>query len=100
MDEKEKAVMAMYGATRPRDYTGEPSNFNHLAWSLLAIALGLICWLLIALTNAENQRNALIGKACQDRVFPTEIDMACLARVDTRAHWWQHVYYALTHPRS
>lgn len=98
MDEKEKAVMAMYSASRPQEYTGEPGNINHLAWSLLALAVGLIVWLLIALVNAENQRNALIGKVCQDRVFATEIDAACLARVSTRAHWWQHVYYALTHP--
>lgn len=100
MDEKEKAVMAMYAAARPEEYSGAPSSFNHLAWSLLAIAVGLIAWLLIALSNAENQRNALMTRVCQDRVYPAETDMRCLERVITREHWWQHVHYALTHLRA
>lgn len=100
MDKKEQAVMAMYDATRPGEFSGVPSNVNHLAWSLLAVAVGLIAWLLIALSNAENQRNALMTKVCQDRVFAAEIDTRCLERVKTRDHWWQHVSYALTHPRA
>lgn len=98
--EKEKAVMAMYRETRPAPFVGEASSFNHLAWSLLAIAVGLIFWLLIALAHAENQRNALMTRVCQDRVFPAEIDSRCLARASTREHWWQHVAYALGHLRS
>jgi hypothetical protein len=98
MDDKEKAVMAMYHASNPGHFSGEASRFNHLPWSLLALAVGLIVWLVIALSHAENQRNALATRACQDRVFPAEIDTRCLARVQTRAHWWQHVLYALTHP--
>lgn len=99
MKEKEKSVMAMYREARSGEFVGEASHFNHLAWSLLAIAVGLILWLLIALVNAENQRNALSTRVCQDRVFPTELDMQCLSMVQTRGHWWQHAYYALTHLR-
>jgi hypothetical protein len=98
--EREKAVMAMFRATRPTPFAGAASSVNHLAWSLLAIAVGLIFWLLIALAHAENQRNALLTRVCQDRVFPAEIDTRCLERVSTRAHWWQHVAYALGHLRS
>ena len=59
MNDKEKGVMALYRETRPADYIGEPSSTNHLAWSLLVLALGLIFWLLITLSNTENQRYAL-----------------------------------------
>lgn len=100
MNEKEKAIMAMYQASRPGHFSGAASMVNHWAWSALALALGLIVWLLIALVHAENERNALMTRACQDRVFPAEVDARCLARVRTRAHWWQHVAYALSHPNS
>ena len=100
MNEVEKKLMSMYRETLPpRVFVGEPGTTNHLAWSLLALALGLIVWLAIALVSAENQRNALISKACQDRVFPAEIDTRCLAFVTSRAHWWQHLSYALGHLR-
>ena len=99
MNEKEKGVMAMYDQTLPAEFVGEKSTVNHLAWSLLAIALFLILWMGIALVNAENQRNALATKACRDAVFPTEIDTQCLAGVKSREHWWQHVGYAMTHLR-
>lgn len=90
--------MAMYRDTLPpSEFVGEASRVNHLAWSLLALAAALIFWLMIALANTENQRNALITKACQDRVFPAELDRRCLEFVHSRAHWWQHVAYALTH---
>lgn len=98
MNDKAKNVMSLYDATRPGEYVGEASTTNHLAWSLLVIVLGLVLWLAVALVNAENQRNAMMNKACRDRVFPAEIDHACLAGVRTRAHWWQHLGYALAHP--
>jgi len=97
MNEKEKDVMAIYDQTLPTEYAGTKSTVNHLPWSLLVIALGLIFWLTIALINAENQRNALATKICQDHVFPAEIDTRCLAGVQSREHWWQHVLYALGH---
>ena len=98
MNEKEKKVMAMYRETLPPHvFIGVPSTTNHLAWSLLAITVGLIVWLTIAVVHAENQRNALVTRVCQDRVFDAELDLHCLAFVQTRAHWWQHVHYALAH---
>lgn len=99
-DEKNsaKSVMSLYDATRTGNYVGEASSINHLAWSLLTIVIGLILWLGVALINAENQRHALASKACRDRVFPAEIDYGCLNAIKSRAHWWQHVAYALAHP--
>ena len=98
VNDTEKKVMSIYRESQPaRDFVGEASTTNHWAWSLLVLALGLILWLAIAVVSAENQRNALISKACQDRVFPAELDTHCLAFVHSRAHWWQHLAYALTH---
>jgi len=94
-EEKEKDLMLMYRETRPREFFGEKSNTNHLAWSLLVVLLALVFWLIVALSAAENQRYALETKACQDRVFPTEIDTSCLKQVKSRDHWWQHVGHAL-----
>ncbi len=72
---------------------------KQLPWTLLALALGLIVWLSLALVNAENQRNALITRACADPVFKGEVDARCLATIKTRARAWQHLSYALTHVR-
>ncbi|MGK5036687.1 hypothetical protein [Janthinobacterium sp. LB3P118] len=96
-EEKEKDLMLMYRETRPREFFGEKSNTNHLAWSLLVVLLALVFWLVVALAAAENQRYALATKACQDRVFPTEIDTSCLKQVKSRDHWWQHLGHALVH---
>ena len=98
MNENEKKVMAIYRETRPPSvFVGAPSTVNHLAWSLLAIAVGLILWLTIAIVNAENLRQALATKACRDRVFYAELDQRCLAFVQTRDHWWQHLQHGLIH---
>ncbi|PLY39974.1 hypothetical protein CSZ94_23480 [Janthinobacterium sp. ROICE36] len=94
-EEKEKDLMLVYRETRPREFFGEKSNTNHLAWSLLVVLLALVFWLALALAAAENQRYALATQACQDRVFPTEIDTSCLKQVKSRDHWWQHVGHAL-----
>lgn len=98
MKAKEEEVMALYRATRPREFIGEKSTTNHLAWSLLMLAMTAVFFLCVALNTTENQRNALISKACQDHVFPAELDMQCLAGIQTRQHWWQNVLYALAHP--
>lgn len=95
--EKQKTLMSMYRETRPREFFGEKSTTNHLPWSLLILLCALAIWLLLALAAAENQRYALQTKACQDRVFPTEIDTACLKQIKSREHWWQHVGHALVH---
>ena len=94
-EDKEKDLMSMYRETRPREFFGEKSNINHLAWSLLVVLLALAFWLVVALAVAENQRYALETKACQDHVFPTEIDTSCLKQVKSRDHWWQHMGHAL-----
>ena len=94
-EEKEKDLMSMYRETRPREFFGEKSTTNHLAWSLLVILLALVFWLVVALAAAENQRYALQTGVCQDHVFPAEIDMSCLKQVKSREHWWQHVGHAL-----
>ena len=88
----------MYRETRPpRVFVGEPSTTNHAPWSLLAVTVGAIVWLTIAVVHTENERNALFTRACQDRVFDAELDQHCIAFVQTRDHWWQHVGYALSH---
>lgn len=99
-NDTERKVMSIYRASAPSAYVGEASGINHLPWTMLVIALGLIFWLVIALSNAENQRYALASKVCQDRVFPAEIDTRCLVSVRTREHWWQHVLYAMGHLRA
>lgn len=95
--EKQKTLMSMYRETRPREFFGEKSTTNHLPWSLLILLTALAIWLALALAAAENQRYALQTKACQDHVFPTEIDTACLKQIKSREHWWQHVGHALMH---
>jgi hypothetical protein len=66
-------------------------------WILLACVLGAIVWLTLALVNAENVRHGLMSGLCADPVFKGEIDRACLASVQSRVHWWQHVQHGLTH---
>jgi hypothetical protein len=58
---------------------------------------GIAIWLGIALVNAENQRNALITGQCADPVFKGAFDHKCLALVRSRAHWWEHLGYAVMH---
>lgn len=68
---------------------------KQLPWTLLALAVALALWLALVLVHVENQRYALYTKACADPVFKGEIDKKCLASVDSREHWWQHLGYAL-----
>ncbi|MQA20081.1 MULTISPECIES: hypothetical protein [Telluria group] len=100
-DERKAAegqVMKIYKESSPVIETlFEWAYINHVAWSLAVLALGFIVWLVIALSNAENQRNALMTKQCFDPVFKGEIDKKCLRTVHSREHWWEHVSYALTH---
>ena len=94
----EGEVMKIYKESSPVIETlFEWAYINHVAWSLAVLALGFIVWLVIALSNAENQRNALLTKQCADPVFKGEIDKKCLRTVHSREHWWEHVSYALTH---
>ena len=96
--EAEGEVMKMYSESGPDEKKlYNKSYVNHFAWSLFLVACAVIFWLLIALANAENQRQALVTKQCQDRVFKEEIDFKCLRTVQAREHWWQNVGYALMH---
>ncbi|MDZ5634534.1 hypothetical protein [Janthinobacterium sp. GMG1] len=73
---------------------------KQLPWTLCALALALVAWLAIAVVSVENQRNALVTKACVDPAFKNEVDAKCLASVRSREHWWQHLTYAMTHFRN
>lgn len=72
---------------------------KQLPWALLSLAVALMLWLALALVSAENQRYALYSGRCADAVFKTEIDTKCVATVESREHWWQHLGFALTHLR-
>jgi uncharacterized membrane protein YeiB len=90
-------VMKIYKESAPVIETlYERAYINHIAWSVAVLALGMIVWLMLALANAENQRNALLTKQCADPVFKGEVDLICLRTVHSREHWWQHISYALT----
>ena len=54
---------------------------KQLPWTLCVLALALVAWLAIAVVNVENQRNALVTKACVDAAFKNEVDAKCLASV-------------------
>jgi len=96
--EAEGDVMKMYSDSTPDVKTlYNKSYVNHVAWSLFLVALAVIFWLVLALANAENQRQALATKQCADRVFKEEIDFKCLRTVKAREHWWDNVAYAMAH---
>jgi len=98
MSEKEKKVLQIYEGSRPLDEDlFETSKVNHLAWTLLILVTGVALWLAIALINAENQRHALMNKQCADPIFKGEIDTRCMQVVNSRDHWWEHLWYGVTH---
>lgn len=98
MADREESIMKLYGELEPDEKRlFSVSNVNHLAWCLVILFVILAGWLGAALVNAENQRNALMTKQCQDRVFKEEVDKTCLWTVRSREHWWQHLGYAMGH---
>lgn len=98
MKEREEGAMKLYDSLEPDESRlFSVSNVNHLAWCLVVALLVLAGWLAASLVNAENQRNALMTKQCQDRVFKEEVDKTCLLNVRSREHWWQHLAYGLGH---
>ena len=100
MSDSEKKILKIYDGSRPvDDDLFETSHVNHIAWTLALLMTALALWLGIALVNAENQRHALLSKQCQDPMFVTEVDMTCLQVVDSRPHWWDHLWYGVTHLR-
>ncbi|MES2018407.1 MAG: hypothetical protein V4484_18115 [Pseudomonadota bacterium] len=100
MNDAEEKILKIYDGSRPvEEDLFERSWINQLAWTLVVLVAGLAVWLAIALVNAENQRNALMSKQCLDPVFKSEVDVACLQVVDSRPHWWNHLWYGMTHLR-
>jgi len=98
MANREEDVMQAYRDSIPDESRlFNRTRINQVAWTLIVLLCGLVFWMAIALINAENQRNALINKQCRDRVFPEEIDKACIVSVHSREHWWEHLAYAMWH---
>jgi hypothetical protein len=98
MSDVEEKILKIYDGSHPvEEDLFERSYVNQVGWSLAVIFIGLFIWSSIALVNAENQRYALIERQCADPVFKGEIDLACLQVVDSRPHWWQHLWYGMTH---
>lgn len=96
----EGAILKIYDGSRPLDEDlYETSNVNHIAWSLAVVLAFVVVWLCIALVNAENQRYALMNNKCPDPVFKGGIDRQCLLLVRSRDHWWEHLWYGVTHVR-
>jgi hypothetical protein len=98
MSDAEREVLKIYEGSRPTvEDLFETSNVNQLAWTLVVVFAGIILWFAIALVNAENQRFALMSNKCPDPLFKGAIDQQCLVTVHSRDHWWQHLWYAVTH---
>ena len=100
MEDREEGVMRAYRESAP-DEAGlvQHTWVNHLAWTLVVLLSGLVFWLVVAVINAENQRNALMNKQCRDQVFKEEIDRQCMLSVQSREHWWEHLIYAMKHTK-
>ena len=100
MNEKENKLLKIYDGSAPvEEDLFERSYVNQLAWTLAVLFGGLVIWLCIALVNAENQRYALATGKCADPLFKGEIDK-CLVMVRSRDHWWEHLWYGVTHVRQ
>ena len=98
MSDVEGKILKIYDKSKPEEeHLFDSSNWNHLAWCLALALLAVAFWLGIALVNAENQRNALMTDKCEDPVFKGEIDRQCLLTVRSRDHWWEHLWYGVTH---
>lgn len=98
MSDAEREILKIYEGSRPTEEDlYETSNVNQLAWTLVVVFAGVIIWLCIALVNAENLRYALMTNKCQDPLFKGAIDKQCLVTVRSRDHWWQHLFFAVTH---
>lgn len=99
-DDKEERILRMFDKSSAKDEDlFETSYVNHVAWSIAVVALGLIVWLSVALVRAENQRYALEKGMCQDPVFKGAVDQPCLKLARSRDHWWEHLWFGLTHVR-
>ena len=101
MSEKEGKVLKIYDGSRARDEDLYDLTWvNQIAWALAVVLAGIVFWLAIALVHAENQRYALISGQCADPVFKGSFDQKCLGVVRSRDHWWEHLWYGVTHVTS
>jgi hypothetical protein len=99
-DDKEQRILSMFDKSSANDEDlFETSHVNHIAWSIAVVALGLVIWLAIALVRAENHRYALESGMCQDPVFKGKVDVDCMKTVRSRDHWWEHLWFGVTHVR-
>jgi hypothetical protein len=98
MSDAERDILKIYEGSRPKEENlFETSNVNQLAWTLVVVFAFATLWLCIALVNAENQRYALMTNKCPDPLFKGEIDRQCLVMVHSREHWWEHLWYGVSH---
>lgn len=99
-EEAEKKILKIYDGSRPVvEDLYETNMINQLAWTIVVLLAGVAVWFALAIVNAENQRYALATKQCEDPVFKGQVDQRCLQLVNSREHWWQHLWYGLTHLR-
>ena len=100
MSDAEGKILKMYDKSKPEDEDlHDTSYYIHWAWAIVAVLAAVVFWLCIALVNAENQRHALVSKQCFDPVFKGEVDRQCLRTVHSREHWWEHLWYGVSHIR-
>lgn len=100
MSDVEGKILKMYDKSKPEDEDlTDTKYYLHWLWGVVAVLVGMVFWLCIALVNAENQRYALLTNKCADPVFKGEVDRQCLRIVSSRDHWWEHLWYGVTHLR-
>ena len=100
MSDAEGKILKMYDKSKPEDEDlHDVSYYLHWLWGVVALLVGMVFWLCIALVNAENQRYALVSNKCADPVFKGGIDRQCLRIVNSRDHWWEHLWYGVSHVR-
>lgn len=98
MSDAEGKILKIYDRSKPEDEDLHDTRYYlHWLWGVVAVLVGLVFWLCIALVNAENQRHALATNMCADPLFKGEIDHRCLRTVNSRAHWWEHLWYGVRH---
>jgi hypothetical protein len=101
MSDVEGKILKMYDKSKPEDEDlTDTKYYLHWLWGVVAVLVGMVFWLCIALVNAENQRYALLTNKCADPVFKGEVDRQCLRIVSSRDHWWEHLWYGVTHLRA
>jgi hypothetical protein len=98
MSDAEGKILKIYDKSKPEDEDlTDTSYYLHWAWGIVAVLVGMVFWLCITLVNAENQRYALMTNKCADPLFKGEIDQRCLLTVRSREHWWEHLWYGVSH---